>query len=499
MAAIALRTLPLLSLLAAGAACTGESVDTGSVTDTGADVSGDTSVETDTTQGSGSSDASGSGQDDATGDTTEPEGYEIPRIYFECQATADCPPDPNSGAAQRCINNVCLIPASDPAALAEEEQFLPLTDLPNVDCYGDEAAFFAPGAGDPTAKLRGNVERFGSGSQPINLCVSHYDETLLLPFLYFSECRGLEPINEADDEAAFIACFQLDACRCDNAFGATPPSEVTEMVAAAEAALTKAGAADPIIDSLDKCYAFIGNCGEITDAGVKAACEQRLVDNALAEGPATLIFSHTISVADPANPASDEEGYYETTVEIPTNRRLAIKVSGRESRWRDTWEYGLFNPADLKDAEGFIRVGANTVGDGAWRTIPPAVGLAGGIDDTHGAIAGTIRDCGDPNRTLTAPQRIVNATVGISFDGESKLSYFNGNPNDTLPLPGRAATNSDGTYAAIDLPSGPNRVSPIICRPGTTCSSDADFVNAGTRNLFQTPKSIIITSFEPVR
>ena len=122
-----------------------------------------------------------------------------------------------------------------------------------------------------------------------------------------------------------------------------------------------------------------------------------------------------------------------------------------------------------------------------------------GIDDTHGAIAGTIRDCGDPNRANPGPQRIVNATVGISFDGDSKLSYFNGNPNDTLPLPGRAATNSDGTYAAIDLPSGPNRVSPIICRPGTTCSSDADFVNAGTRNLFQTPKSIVITSFEPVR
>jgi hypothetical protein len=483
-----LRTVALLSLLASVAACTGDSVDTGTVTDTGADTSG--SGQTDT-----GADTSGSGQTDTGADTTEPEGYDIPRIYFECETTSQCPPDTNTGAAQRCINNVCLISAADPAALAEEDQFLPLTDLPNVDCYGDDATFFAPGAGDATAKLRGNVQRFGSGSQPINLCVSHYNETLLLPFLYFSECRGLE----ADDEAAFIACFQLDACRCDNAFGATPPSEATEMVAAAEAALTNAGAADTIIDSLEKCYAFIGNCTQITDAGIKAACEQRLVDNALADGPSTLIYSHTISVADPADPTSDEEAYYETAVELPTNTRMAIKVSGRESRWRDTWEYGLFTPADLKNAEGFIRLGANTVSDGAWRTIPPAVGLAGGIDDTHGAIAGTIRDCGDPNRANPGPQRIVNATVGISFDGDSKLSYFNGNPNDTLPLPGRAATNSDGTYAAIDLPSGPNRVSPIICRPGTTCSSDADFVNAGTRNLFQTPKSIVITSFEPVR
>ena len=488
MPSTTLRALTILSLLVATAACTGDSVDTGTVADTGADAA-------DTSDGSGQADTGGSGEVDTGADTTEPEGYDIARIYFECQATAECPPDPTTGASQRCINNVCLIPAAEPATLAEEDQFLPLTDAPNVDCYGDEASFFAPGAGDPTARLRGNVQRFGSGSQPINLCVSHYDETLLLPFLYFSECRALE----TDDEAAFIACFQLDACRCDNAFGATPPSEATEMVAAAEAALLKAGAADPVIDSLDKCYGFIGNCAQITDPAVKSACEQRLVDNALAEGPATLIYSHTISVADPTNPTNDEEGYYETTAEVPTNTRVAVKVSGRESRWRDTWEYGLFTPADLKNAEGFIRLGANTVSDGAWRTIPPAVGLAGGIDDTHGGIAGTIRDCGDPNRALTSPQRIVNATVGISFDGDSKLSYFNGNPNDTLPLPGRTATNSDGTYAAIDLPSGPNRVSPIICRPGTTCSSDADFVNAGTRNLFQTPKSIVITSFEPVR
>lgn len=488
MSALAFRSLSILSLLAVTAACTGDSVDTGTVTDTGSDAA-------DTSTGSGSGDTSGSGQTDTGADTSEPEGYDIPRIYFECDATSACPPDPTTGAEQRCINNVCLISASDPAALADDDQFQPLTDLPNVDCYGDDATFFAPGAGDDTAKLRGNVKRFGSGPQPINLCVSHYNETLLLPFLYFSECRGLE----ADDEAAFIACFQLDACRCDNAFGASPPSEATEMVAAAEAALTKAGAADTIIDSLDKCYAFVGNCTQITDAGIKAACEQRLVDNALADAPSTLIYSHTISIADPANPVNDEEAYYETSVELPTNTRMAIKVSGRESRWRDTWEYGLFTPADRKDADGFVRVGANAVSDGAWRTIPPAVGLAGGIDDTHGAIAGTIRDCGDPNRALPAPQRIVNATVGISFDGDSKLSYFNGNPNDTLPLPGRAATNSDGTYAAIDLPSGPNRVSPIICRPGTTCSSDADFVNAGTRNLFQTPKSIVITSFKPVR
>jgi hypothetical protein len=484
------------------AACSDTATDTSGGSDTSTDTA-DTSTDTaDTSTGDADSDTSSdsSGTDtesDTSGtDTGGDTRYDIPTIYFECNSDAECPPV--AGSDQRCINNVCLIAATQPAALADDDSFEPLSSAPNVTCYESEEGFFSAGeTGPEVAKVRGQVERFGSGSQPVNLCVSIYDETLLLPFLYLSECRLLEDDSDTDP---FIKCFQLDACRCDAAFGESPPTEVTAMVDAAEAALAAAEADDTSIDSKDECYGFIGYCSAITDPAIKAACEQRLVDNGLATEPSpTLIFGHTISGPDPVEPDNTELGYFETTQEVPTNTRVAFKVSGRESRWRDTWEYGLFTASDLA-VDGFVNIGANTVSDGAWRTIPPAVGLAGGIDDTHGAIAGTIRDCGDPTRVdADRPQRIVNATVGISFDGDSKLSYFNGNPNDTLPLPGRAATNTDGTYAAIDLPSGPNRISPIICKPGTTCSGADDFVQAGTRNVFQTPKSIIIATFEPIR
>jgi hypothetical protein len=82
--------------------------------------------------------------------------------------------------------------------------------------------------------------------------------------------------------------------------------------------------------------------------------------------------------------------------------------------------------------------------------------------------------------------------VGISFNASSILAYFNGNPNNRLPFPGRADTNIDGLYAAIDLPPGPNRVAPIIL------DGEGNFVRAGGRNVFQTPKSIIIATFEGI-
>jgi hypothetical protein len=137
-----------------------------------------------------------------------------------------------------------------------------------------------------------------------------------------------------------------------------------------------------------------------------------------------------------------------------------------------------------------LSTGANVVSDGAWNTIPPAVGRPN-VDDRNGAVAGVVRDCGTESRN---PWAIVHATVGIAFNEGSVLSYFNGNPDNRLPLAGRDDSNLLGTFAAIDLPAGPNRVAPIIC--AGECSNREDLVFAGGKNVFQTPKSVIIATFE---
>ena len=480
------RWLLIAAVTLVFAACGGETAedDDNTNTDTGGDDVGmeDTGGE-DTTMEDAGGDTS---MEDTGGEDTGVESpYDEAAIYFECDTSADCLPIGDQ--EQICVNHVCVIPPTERACLGEElddgESVVEHCDEPEypieLNCLDPESPDYnyATPDGPDTATVAGEVERFGSGSPTVGLCITAYDESLVLPFLYFSECRALED----EDDEAFIGCFQLDVCRCNAMFDGSATSAIEDMVVAAEDAWGED------IDSLEACYTFIGYCSAIPEGADRDACVERLRAQTLDDTAETLVIASSVTTLNEEDPTSDS-GLY-SLEGIPTNTRLAFKTSGRESRWRDTWEYGLYARADLV-VDGVYTLEANAVGDGAWRTIPPAVGLATGIDETHGALAGVIRDCGTADRD---PWPVVHGTVGISFDA-TKLAYFNGNPNDTLPLPGRIDTNVLGTYAAIDLPSGPNRVSPVICVGD--CSSEEDFFFAGTLNTFQTPKSIIIATFE---
>ena len=469
------RILLTLSALAIFA-CSDDDSSTADAGDTGTDTQGDTAtdVATDTVDDAGD------------GGDTEPDPFDEAAIFFECDTDEDC--DTFNGQEQICVRNVCVVPPTETAFLSDDEGDQPEEhdDMqPNLDCYVDGSLYEPVGDGSPTT-LVGKVERFGSGPTTEGLCVTLYDETTLLPWLIQSECNLLAD----DEEELYIGCFELDPCRCEEHFaGTTDLNEV--MIEGAEAAMEAAGT-PASIDSLDSCYSFIGFCSGIEDATAADACRARVAANGLSDAN-TLVFGSVRTTEDlEDSQLEDPEGtsLYEFA-DVPTNWRYAVKVSGRANRWRDTWEYGHFTRGDLVRDDGTLRIDATAVSAGAWATIPPAVGLAGGIDDTHGAVAGAIRDCGGDDRN---PWAIVHATVGISFNERSVLAYFNGNPDDRLPFPGRADTNVLGTYAAIDLPPGPNRVAPIICTGD--CADRDDYVFAGGKNVFQTPKSVIIATFE---
>lgn len=411
--------------------------------------------------------------------------FDVAAIFYACAADDDC--EPENGRDRICVSNVCVIPPTESATLSNDEGATPVPSDEQVElgCF-EGGGLFEPAGDDAPVAVAGVLERFGSGPPTTGLCVTIYDEEVLLPWLVNSECALLA--DEDDDD--YIGCWQLDPCRCEEQFGDNPTTVNDGLVAGANAGLAEAGFDGFEVDSLESCYAYIGYCSAIDDAALRSLCVERLQTNSLSNAE-TLIIGHTKSTEDPDDIELDEpEGTSLFRIDdVPANLRFTFKVSGRENRWRDTWEYGMFTRGDL-DVDGVFTTGANVVSDGAWNTIPPAVGRPN-VDDRNGASAGVVRDCGSETRN---PWAIVHATVGIAFARGSVLSYFNGNPDNRLPLAGRIDSNVLGTFAAIDLPAGPNRIAPIIC--AGDCENRDNLVFAGGKNVFQTPKSVIIATFE---
>lgn len=507
-----LRTPLLFGLLAGAlvlAACGGSddgnqglgTPDSGTPPDTGG---GDTTPVPDTTPDAGTDtpidEDAEVGEDvgtDAEPDTGEPTFEE--ENFFSCASDSEC------GGGNICVGRVCVIPPRTAATLAEESETIVdpdsnnnttetiVTPRPDVaielGCYSD-GGLFEPTEGPESVTLTGVIDRFGSGPATTGLCVSAFDENVLLPMMVGSSCIEIDSDNEPEQ---YIGCFQLDACRCDAYFGGGDADPAIEqMIAGAEAALEIEGATNTSVDSLETCYSFIGYCAGIEDATIRQTCVDRIRTRSGVEDAETLVLGYATSQENPDN---EQAGLF-SIENFPTNRAFAYKASGRENRWRDTWEYGLFSRADLA-RDGSMVIDSNIVGAGAWQTIPPAVGFPGGIDDRNGAVAGSIRDCGVAGER--EPFNVVHSTVGIAFQTtDTRLSYFNGNLNNRLPLPGRTDTNFDGLFAAINLPAGPNRVSPVICTANCD-SAEAEFTFAGSRNVFQTPKSVVIATFEGIR
>ncbi len=195
---------------------------------------------------------------------------------------------------------------------------------------------------------------------------------------------------------------------------------------------------------------------------------------------------------------------------VPTRLQLVIRVSGDPRLWVPTYEYGQFlNPcvqADFKEdgtcpeqrenappdqnwscslrddgAGAVARLNLNVVSQATWTTFPPTAGVAR-IQTNRGAIAGRQYDCdGRP---------VVAASVGFHNPG-ARTTYFNGNPDDTLPQPGLKFTNTDATFANLDTPAGPQGVVSVAWQ------GDGDaraLVTVNFNRIFLVPNSLIILS-----
>jgi hypothetical protein len=151
---------------------------------------------------------------------------------------------------------------------------------------------------------------------------------------------------------------------------------------------------------------------------------------------------------------------------IPTNTPLVIRTTGATGGdvWRTLVAWNVFLASDDKSCGGDpmatdcldtsdmahpkYQLNINIISKADYDGIPMTAGLAGGISPTEGGVAGEIHDCDNI--------RIGNAQVGVQPAGD-RLTYFNGNPYDTVPDSGRSATGTDqlGLYASLNVNPGP--------------------------------------------
>ena len=211
-------------------------------------------------------------------------------------------------------------------------------------------------------------------------------------------------------------------------------------------------------------------CMEAAGAEQDVIVARRLIEACVDTLGAPL--AQTVTV--PCNPPDAESGCYALDA-VPTGRRLVIRVTGDLTEWVPTYQYGVFiNPCsvpvlratsgtcpedfmlddsvnwacDLTADPGgaYFHRNFSVISQRTWTTFPPTAGL-GRINIGNGAIAGRLFDC--------EGRYIINATFALARPG-SVTTYFNGNPDDLLPQPGQTQTNNLGTYAALDVPPGPN-------------------------------------------
>lgn len=391
---------------------------------------------------------------DALADTGSP----LETRFSECEQSTEC------DERHVCLEEVCIKePLQEPSLYEEEgEEYVDVEGTPNFDCWAEPMAIDQT---EPSlVTFHGDVEPFGPALPTRNLCITFYDEELFIPWVNWLENNVCGELLDLDPrfQTPYVNCFGLDPCRCEDP----------------DFTLDRGDASV----SVNACYAEIGFCDGIADdEELLETCRANILERT-GSNATSFIYSTTQTEPYPDDP-DREEGVYEMA-NLPANTQLVIKISGNIDRWRDTYEFGVIGLSSLADDNDQIDKTLRAITDGAWQTIPTTAGIAYAVPPERGAIAGRVYDCGEIGRD---PARVAGARVGL-VDDAVQIAYFNADPEELLPLPGRADTNRDGVYAAIDLPSGPNRVSVAV-------TVGQELTSGGARNVWVIPFSVSLSDF----
>lgn len=233
-------------------------------------------------------------------------------------------------------------------------------------------------------------------------------------------------------------------------------------------------------------------------AGVLDLVVARERTEACLDEETTPLATTTTVECDPPDP---ESACY-TLADVPTNRPLVARVTGDLEQWVPTYSFGVFvdacdaparreeagtcpeqvsaDPAgqdwscDVIDGDEAYR-DLTVISEATWTSFPPTAGIAR-IQLGNGAVAGRQYDCDG--------RSVVNAGFALARPGR-KTTYFNGDPDDTLPQPGLTFTNTRGTYADLDTPPGANGLVAVAWEAG-------ELKLVGYDRFFVLPNTVVI-------
>jgi len=187
--------------------------------------------------------------------------------------------------------------------------------------------------------------------------------------------------------------------------------------------------------------------------------------------------------------------------DIPTNTRLVIRVTGQngmsDATWATTVAFNIFlstsdracknvsdtdclDTSDPMNPKYQLNVSALSSAD--YVNIPTISGLAGGITQGEGAMAGEVHDCDNI--------RVGNVEV-VTTPGADRFTYFNGNPIMTLPDASRASVGTDrlGLFAALNIKPGA-----VTVETGGATASGGPLISFGTFDAFVYANAVSIVN-----
>ncbi len=143
----------------------------------------------------------------------------------------------------------------------------------------------------------------------------------------------------------------------------------------------------------------------------------------------------------------DDQGQCKMTInDVPVNRWLVFKSYDEGNvDFHDTYQFNIYiDKKDVVENEDYD-IEVNAISDASWKLVPATAGVTQGVRSDRSVASGTVRDCGD--------RLVKNATVAMSVKA-TKTSYFNANVSNLVPMNTLTNTNSDGTFAFIDVAPG---------------------------------------------
>jgi hypothetical protein len=230
-----------------------------------------------------------------------------------------------------------------------------------------------------------------------------------------------------------------------------------------------------------------------------AACAVPVCNDGLMGRQDMGFYCHTVNNAPTCSMRLRWEPRY-TIAGVPTNTQLVIRATGANGMADQTWaalfSWNVFLASDDPSCGGDplatdcldtsnmaspkYQLNVNTLSQSDYTNIPVAAGLAGGISNGQGAVAGEVHDCDNI--------RVGNVQVGTKPGGD-RLTYFNGNPYNTLPDSGRAAVGTDrlGLFSSLNV--SPGKVS--VVGAGLVGGKE---VSVGTFDAVVFPNSVAVVN-----